>query len=188
MTRRLPHIPLRRPIFVGCEGASEASYAALLQDLANEAALPVHLRIVDLGLGAGDPLARIEMAVRHINQQRQKRLAPVASFTFLDADQAEGDPLRAERARRLAVDNDIRIIWQQPCFEALLLRHLPGRAAHRPPDTAGALRALEREWADYRKPTSRVDLARRVNLDAVLRAAGVEPELAILLRALGLLT
>ena len=106
---------------------------------------------------------------------------------MLDEDQAERDPQRADRARRLAAESDITIIWQRPCFEAVLLRHLPDRAAHRPPDTQGALRALEREWLGYEKPLERAALARRLDLDAVLRVAAVEPELASLLRVLGLL-
>lgn len=31
--RRAPYIPLRRQIYIGCEGASEVSYAAFLRDL-----------------------------------------------------------------------------------------------------------------------------------------------------------
>jgi hypothetical protein len=185
--RRSPQIELRRQIYVGCEGASERAYAALLQDLARAAALPIYLKIEELGPGAGDPLARIEMAVRRIDHQRRKRTTPVASFAFLDEDQALRDPQRAGRARRLAAENDITIIWQSPCFEAVLLRHLPDRSTHRPPDTPGALWALEREWPDYRKPMDRATLARRLDLGAVRRAAAVEPELARFLRVLGLL-
>ncbi len=188
MRRRLPpHIPVRRQIYIGCEGASEVGYAAVLQDLANAASLPVYLKIEELGPGAGDPLARIEMAVRRIELQRRKRTTPSASFALLDADQAVRDPQRADRARRVAEENGIAIIWQRPCFEAVLLRHLPDRTTHRPPATSRAIQALEREWPDYAKPLERAALARRLDLDAVLRAATVEPELAALLRVVGLL-
>jgi hypothetical protein len=186
--RRKPHIPLRRLIYIGCEGASEAGYAAFLQDIAIATGLHVHLKIEELGPGAGDPLARIEMAVRRIQLQRRKRIAPVASFAFIDEDQAKRDPQRADRARRLAADNDLVIIWQRSCFEAFLLRHLPQRATHRPPDTLGAHQALEREWPNYQKPLDRATLARHLDFGAVLRAAAVEPELAALLRVIGLLT
>jgi hypothetical protein len=43
--RRPPRIPLRRQIYVGCEGASERAYAAFLQDLALAASLPIYLNI-----------------------------------------------------------------------------------------------------------------------------------------------
>jgi len=187
MRRRTPLIPLRRPIYIGCEGASEVGYAALLQDLANEAGSSVFLKIEELAPGAGDPLARINMAVRRIDILRRKRTAPDASFVFLDDDQNAREPERADRARRMAGDYGIKIIWQIPCFEAVLLRHLPDRAARRPPDTPEAQRALEREWLDYRKPMSRTLLGRRIDLPAVRRAAAVEPERAGLLRCIGLL-
>jgi hypothetical protein len=184
--RRSPQIPLRRQIYVGCEGASERAYAAFLQDLARAASLPIYLNIEELAPGAGDPLARIERAVRSIELQRRKRLAPAASFVLLDEDQALRDRQRADLARRLAEDKGITIIWQNPCFEAVLLRHLPDRSTHRPPDTPSALRALEREWPGYRKPMDRAALARRLDFDAVVRVSGVEPRLAELLRVVGL--
>jgi hypothetical protein len=158
-----------------------------LQDFVRAAALPVYIKIEELGPGAGDPLVRIELAVRRIDLQRRKRTAPAASFVLLDDDQVERDPKRANLARRIAADNAVTIVWQRPCFEAVLLRHLPNRATHRPPDTQGAQRALEREWPDYQKPMQRAELAKRLDLAAVLRAAAVEPELAVLLRTLGLL-
>ena len=185
--RRPPHIPQRRPVYIGCEGASEASYAGLLQDMLRDGDLAVHLAIEELGPGAGDPLARIDMAVRRLAHLRRTRTAPAERFALLDADQAARDLQRAERARRLAADNNITIIWQDPCFEAVLLRHLEGHATRRPPDTPEAERALVRAWPEYRKPMPRAGLARRIDRASVLRAAAVEPELEALLGCLGLI-
>jgi hypothetical protein len=185
--RRPPFIPLRRPVYIGCEGASEVGYAGFLQDLLRDADLPVHLHIDELGPGTGDPLSRIEMAVLRLRQLQRKRSAPPERFALLDSDQAERDPQRAERAMRLAADNDITIVWQRPCFEAVLLRHIEGRAGHRPPDSPGAIRALEREWPGYAKPMTRANLARRIDRAAVLRVAVVEPDFEALLRCIGLL-
>ena len=187
MTRRPSYIPLRRLVYIGCEGASEVSYAGLLQDLLRDADLPVHLVVEELGLGAGDPLARIEKAVRRLAHLRETRTVPAERFALLDSDQAIRDPQRAERARCVAADNNITIVWQHTCFEAVLLRHLQGCAMRQPPDTPEAGRALLREWPDYQKPMTRTALARRLDLAAVLRAAAVEPELEILLRCLGLI-
>jgi hypothetical protein len=187
MTRRPSYIPLRRPVYIGCEGASEVSYAGLLQDLLRDADLPVHLVVEELGPGAGDPLARIEMAVRRLAHLRKTRTVPAERFALLDSDQAIRDPLRADRARRVAADNDITIVWQHTCFEAVLLRHLQGCATRQPPDSPEAGRALLREWPEYQKPMTRAALARRLDLAAVLRAAAVERELEILLRCLGLM-
>lgn len=185
--RRAPFIPLRRPVYIGCEGASEVGYAGFLQDLLREARVSVHLHIDELGPGTGDPLSRIEMAVLRLKQLQVKRSAPAERFALLDFDQAERDPHRAERASKLAADNEITILWQHPCFEAMLLRHLVGKTGNRPPDTLGAIRALEREWVGYEKPMTRASLARRIDRAAVLRAAGVEPDLAALLRCIGLI-
>lgn len=185
--RRPPFIEQRRPVYVGCEGASEAGYAGLLQDLIRDAGVPVHLHIDELGPGTGDPLSRIEMAVLRLKQLERKRSAPRDRFALLDSDQAERDPQRAERAIRLAAEYGITIVWQHPCFEALLLRHLEGKAGNRPPDTPGAIRALQREWAGYAKGTKRADLAHRIDYAAVVRAAVVEPDLAVLLRCIRLL-
>ncbi|KGD92087.1 hypothetical protein [Rhizobium sp. YS-1r] len=185
--RRPPYITLRRPVYIGCEGQSEVGYAGLLQDLIRDANLPVHLHVDELGPGTGDPLSRIEMAVLRLKLLQRKLSAPVERFALLDFDQAERDPQRAERTRKLAVNNGITIIWQRPCFEAVLLRHLEGKAGHRPPDTAGAIKALEKEWPEYKKPMTRANLARRIDRPAVLRAAGVETELQALLRCIGVL-
>ncbi|SOE97678.1 RloB-like protein [Burkholderia sp. D7] len=188
MTRRRPaHRPLKQQIYVGCEGASEASYAALLQDFITQAGLPFYLKIDDLGRGAGDPLARVEMAVIRIAQQTKKRTAPDACFLLLDTDQVALDLQRAERARRMAADNNITLVWQDPCFEAVLLRHLPNRAALRPHDSKRAEDALVRDWPDYQKPMPRARLAQRIDMEAVTRAAAAEPDLARLLSALGLI-
>lgn len=184
---RRPTIPQRKPIYIGCEGASEVGYVSVLDDFVRAANLPLHLIIQELAPGAGDPLARVELAVSRIKAISRTRIPPVERFVLLDTDQAVAEPDRAERARRLAHENKINIIWQAPCFEAVLLRHLPGRTNHQPPDTARAQTAINREWPGYRKPMTRTQLATRIDLDALQRVAGVEPELASLFRCIGIL-
>jgi hypothetical protein len=71
--RRPPFIELRRPVYIGCEGASEVGYVGFLQDLIRNANLPVHLHVDELGPGTGDPLSRIEMAVLRLKQLERKR-------------------------------------------------------------------------------------------------------------------
>lgn len=181
MTKRRPFIPPRRPVFVGCEGESEASYIRLLQDLINADGVAIHLIIENLGIGASEPQTRIELAVRKLEQLRRTRTVPRDRFVLLDHDQAEVNPQRTGAARRLAEEHHIRIIWQRPCFEALLLRHLPDCATRQPPTSADADRALRKEWPEYLKPMTRHELARKIDRDAVLRAAAVEQELRLLL-------
>ena len=149
--RRPPSIPERRLVFIGCEGESEVAYAGLLQDMLREAGVHVHLVVRNLGRGAGDPLARVQLAVQRLEQLRRTRIAPPERFILLDGDRAARDSARASCARRLAAQEDIAILWQKPCFEALLLRHLPDCTTRRPLDTPEAVRVLNREWPGYNK-------------------------------------
>jgi hypothetical protein len=184
MKSRRSFIPQRKPIFIGCEGESEQGYAGFLQDLIFEAGLHVHLNIEVLK--AGDPLARIELAICKLAQLRKTRGTFTEKFIFLDTDQLAASADRAHRARTLAAANGIRIVWQEPCFEGLLLRHFAGRAAHRPPTNQATQDAILREWAQYQKPMSRAELARKINREGVIRAAGVEDDLMTLLQCIGL--
>jgi len=183
-SRRRPYIEQRRPVFIGCEGASEARYLALLQSILLDDGLPVHLEIHELGRGAGDPLARVGLAVQRLERLRRKKYAPSQRFLMLDADQAEGE--RTDKARQLALEWKITVVWQRPCFEAVLLRHLPECATRQPPDTDGAERALAREWPEYRKPMASAALSRKIDREAIARVATVEPELREMLVCLGL--
>jgi len=188
MTTRRPFIPPRRPVFIGCEGESEVGYVGLLQDLLHAQEIAVHLIVENLGIGASEPQTRVELAVRKLEQLRRTRTAPKDRFVLLDHDQADVNPQRTEVARRLAHDNGIQIVWQRPCYEAVLLRHLPQCAARRPPTSLEADRALKREWNEYQKPMSRFELTRMIDRDGVLRAAAVEHELSLLLTCIALVS
>lgn len=185
MRTRRPIIPQRKPIFIGCEGESEQGYAGRLQDLVAQQGLHVHLNIEVLR--AGDPLARLELAARKLAHLRRTRGTFADKFVLLDTDQLALSPTRALQARAFAAANDIRIVWQEPCFEAMLLRHLPGRTERRPPNNQATQTALLQDWPGYRKPMSRSELASRLDLDSVVRAAGVEDDLSVLLRCIGLI-
>ncbi len=186
MKRRAPHRPQRVPIFIDCEGESEVSYVALLATFARDSSLPVHLHAEHL-TGAGDPLSRVERALQRLQHIATRRGPFRHRFILMDDDQVAKSPDRANRARALALQNGIQLIWQQPCHEAFLLRHHAGCDTHRPPDSANAGRALEKEWPQYRKPMAAIDLRVRMDIEAVYRVARVEPEFAALLRAIGLI-
>lgn len=187
MSRRPPHIPQRTPVFVGCEGESEVAYLALLQDFALENGAHVHVHIEPLTPGAGDPLARVERAIARLERLRGRRTPFAHKFILLDSDQLQLNRGRADRARREAQAAGLTMIWQDPCHEALLLRHLEGRADRRPMTSPDALQALQRDWADYRKPMTRHDLRQRLDLEAVRRAGVGNSDLARLLEVLGLI-
>ncbi len=185
MKTRRPFILQRKPVFIGCEGESEQGYAGFLQDLIHEAELNVHLNI-EL-LKAGDPLARIELAIRKLDQLRKTRGTFNDRFVFLDTDQLALSADRAHRARELAIANNIKVVWQDPCFEAVLLRHFVGKTTHRPPTNQAVEDAIRREWPEYQKPMSRAELAKKIDREAIARAAEVEDDLMALLQCIGLM-
>jgi hypothetical protein len=187
MRMRRSIIKPKTPIFMGCEGESEQAYGQLLNDLLQAEGHPVHLQVVNLSPGAGDPVARLRRAAQEIARRRQRRSDFARRAVLLDLDQVQNDNQRRQQAEQLANQLDIRIIWQEPCHEALLLRHLNGFAQHRPPSTPAAAVALNGVWPQYAKPMTKILLARRIGLADVRRAANVEPALAAFLRDVGLL-
>jgi len=187
MSRPRAYIPQRKPVFLGCEGKSEQAYGQLLNDLLRQNDRPFYLDIVNLNPGAGDPVSRIRRAQQEIAHISQRRSQFLFRWVLMDSDQVANDRSRRNDAERLAEQTGIRIIWQEPCHEALLLRHLDGCNARRPPTSATAEDALRSEWPEYRKPMTKVGLARRITLDGVQRAAAEEPQLYEFLRDITLL-
>ena len=183
---RRPIIKAKRPIFLGCEGKSEQAYGQLLNDLLQAEGCPIHLEVVNLGLGAGDPIARLRRATQEIARRRQRRSEFARRAVLLDLDQVQYDNQRRQQAEQIANQQDIRIIWQEPCHEALLLRHLDGFAQHRPPSTPTSAIALKAAWPQYAKPMTKILLSRRIRRADIQRAAGVEPALAAFLHDIGL--
>ncbi len=175
MTRRRSIIAQRKPIFLGCEGESEQAYGQVLNDLVREKHF--HLEVVNLSPGAGDPITRLRKADREITRRRQRRSEFLLRAVLMDSDLVDRDVQLRWQAEQFAKSLRIRIIWQEPCHEAFLLRHLDRFAQNRPPTSTSAEAALKVAWPDYHKAMTKMQLARRIDLDAVRRAACVEPAL-----------
>jgi len=187
MSRRRPFRLQRVPIFIGCEGESERGYVAFLGRLVKEVGLAVHLDPVVLQPGGGDPLAIVERAVLRLSERRRKRQTGYAAqFVMLDRDKWGQARARDAQIAGVAARAGMTLIWQDPCHEAVLLRHLDACVALRPPTTPAAEAALRQRWADYSKPMDGARLSRRLDHAAVLRVIAVEPELEILIAAIGL--
>lgn len=185
--RRLsrPMVPQRRRVFLGCEGESERGYGARLQQLLNAEGISVHLDLVLLQPGSGDPLELVKKAKRHIETDRTRRVPYAVRALLLDADRREGDPIRDRQATALATAATLHLIWQEPCHEALLLRHLKGCENLRPSASAQAIAELKRRRPDYIKGMSAARLADWIGADEVRRAMRVEGLLAAFLTAIG---
>ncbi len=180
-------IPKRRRIFVAGEGASETSFLAAVQEIANDA-LGAHVANVHLvreDLKGGDPLSMVKKAVGAAKKDAASRGAHRSRWAFLDADRT--GPVRAAVEAILAPAG-IRLVLQNPCFEGLLLRHFVGRERAMPPTCANAEAALRTLWPTYRKPPTMRDIRDRVGAED-LRRYGVmaAADYACFLREIGLL-
>jgi hypothetical protein len=169
MTRR--KIPQKHRVFVGCEGASEIGYVTFLNGLFPHC----HFDTLDLG-EAGDIFECIKESTKYINNCRIKREPYERRFIFLDSDTI-GSQHDQQRAEQLATYNNIDIIWQDPCHEALLLRHFDGQQNSQPPDCASAERNLRRHWPDYEKGLASQKIRKKLTKEHVIRAARAEPHL-----------
>ena len=185
MRRRRATIPARTRIFLGCEGESEQGYGALLTRLAEEAGLHLAIHSVLLRPGGGDPLDLVTLAVELSRRAESTRGAFATKAVLLDRDKLGITPERDQRLFPLAAANGLRLIWQNPTHEALLLRHLAGCHQLRPQTAALALAELARRWADYRKPMSAVRLSTRLGIAEIRRVCAVEESLQEFLRECG---
>ena len=171
MKRRRATIPVRRRIFLGCEGESEQAYGALLARLADNSGLHLAFRAELLRPGGGDPLALVSLAADLCHRAELKRGSFAIKAILLDSDKLGLTPERDRELYPIANVNGFRLIWQNPTHEAFLLRHLPGCHALRPPTPAISSTQLRQQWAEYEKPMSALRLSTRIGIEE-LRAAG----------------
>lgn len=178
--------PQRKRLFVGCEGESERGYAALLQRFADVEGLLVHIDPVLLQPSGGDPCALVERARALLGQREQRHGESYAErFVLLDGDKVGQTPQRDARARIIAEQAGFQLVWQEPCHEALLLRHLDNCTDLRPPTTPLAIQQLTQRWPDYRKGMAAVRLGDRIDLAGAKRVAQNDAAVAALLAAIG---
>ncbi|MGO8756997.1 MAG: hypothetical protein ACLQG3_02620 [Terracidiphilus sp.] len=168
-------IPQRTRVYLGCEGQSEQSYGKRLNAIADALGLPLFLDC-DV-LGGGDPLFLVELAVRHIHERVTKRGAFLHRAIVLDADKLGNAPERDARVASLAQKHRIHLIWQYPCHEGFLLRHLPNQGTMRPQTAELALEALKTIRPEYRKGAPAVELASWIDAKALRQAVTVEADL-----------
>lgn len=176
----------RTRIYLGCEGESERSYGKRLNEIADAAGLSLFLDCDVLQPGGGDPLALVQLAVKHIGEKTSKRGAFAYRAVLLDKDKLGQTPDRDRQIPALVNRHRLCLIWQDPCHEAFLLRHLGYQTTTHPPGSELALQALKRHWPEYRKGMAAVELATRIDLSAIERVASVEAEFRSFLRQIGM--
>ena len=173
----------RKRIYLGCEGPSEQFYGKRLNEIADAAGLSLFLDC-DV-LGGGDPLALIRLSVKRIHEKVKKRGTFAYRAILLDRDRLGQAHSRDRQIPTLLNAHKLCLIWQDPCHEGFLLRHLAERTAMRPPTSDLAAQALLRLWPEYRKGMPASELAARIDQMAIERAASAEPDLLTFLRAIG---
>jgi hypothetical protein len=81
----------------------------------------VHLHVVLLQPGDGDPLALVKLAQKRIAEgERKSESLYVHRAVLIDADRLGQSPLRDAQIAPIAHAAHIQVIWQRPCHEALL--------------------------------------------------------------------
>ena len=182
MTRRL-----RKVFFVACEGESEQGYAKLLKRFANNSGR--HIQIDTKLMKTSNPKKLVQLACRAIGRRKQ-RDSLAGKFLMLDTDQMiGGKPDFDHEIHKEAKSVGLILIWQDKCFESVLLRHFEGHENDSPATSKEALKKLQKVWPQYSKGMSGKDLEQRITLADVQRAAKspLNEDLRILLKTLDLL-
>ena len=171
----------RRVIFIGVEGKSDQAFVRFLGRCCEEAGLHLHLEVKS-GNG-GDSVAVVEEAARHLRRSGKSNIPD--RLVLLDRDRIEQDLQAGRDARAVASREKLKIIFQEPNLEGLLIRLHPGQENRR--IAAGkAMAELRKVWPEYSKQLTADQLSQRFTLSDVQRAAQCDSELQRLLEVLGL--
>ena len=180
MPRRITR---RKRIFFACEGESEQSYGTLLHRLIEQEGR-LHIEAVIPHGAGGDPLAIVERSVRSLQSRENRGSRYLAKAILLDADKLGENPQRDRQIDALADRHGLHIIWQRPCHEAFLLRHVPGHQSLRPATSKEAYERLIAVWRGYRKGAATALLLSYIGLDGIALACKEERELQRFLQAI----
>lgn len=173
----------RQRIFFGCEGQSEQAYAALLQKINDGRRRDLYFATTVLS--GGDPLTLVNRA--RITIEKIERTKEPFDFRalLLDTDLQTGNLKNSQLSIELAAEIGLRLIWQEQCHEAFLLRHLQGCAKSRPKTTTEAIAKLKMKWPVYKKNMTSLNLRSKITFEGVVQASTVETALGEFLLEIG---
>ena len=182
MPRRRPVEP-RRVIFIGVEGETDQSFAQFLQFCCNRDGLHLHLK-VETGSG-GDSVSVVRQAARRLTRKFDKRDIS-HSLVLLDRDRYTQDVQAGRDAQAVASKSKLKIIFQNPNLEGLLLRLHQGHE-NRQIVAGDSITELRKVWPEYSKSSLTADqLKQRFTVSDLRRAARYDEGLRRLLDVLGL--
>ncbi len=173
--------PERQRVFIGCEGDSERGYGRLLSDLLKEEKLPFHIDTQPFPRSGGNPLMLMRLAKERIEKQISLGKPPyIAHAVFFDIHSAT--KAQIIQANKIAEKENIISVWQEPCYEGLLLLHTGARTKKLPTSPAEAKHRLVKQWGHYEKGMSAMQLSKHIGLQDIIHAAKLCEGLAKLLK------
>ena len=174
---------IKRPVYVACEGKSEAGYIRWLNRMADDQDVPVALTAHDMKGGA--PAAIADRATRFLRGSIGGPRTYRGKYLFLDSDLAVNSRQELDRAVQIAERHSFGVVWQQICHECFLLKHF-SQTERLSPSTADACsRALLGVWPAYRKGLDATEYERQLSLEHLARARGNLPDLDAFLNDIG---
>lgn len=187
MHRRRPLVQPRRVIFIGVEGKNDRAFAQFLQVCCDEEGRHLHVAIKTGNGGDSVHVVKetIRQTIRHLTRHPGKQDIS-AKLVLLDGDRIEQDRQARRDAKAVASESGLKIIFQNPNLEGLLLRLHQGheRRQIKPGDS---MTELQKVWPEYRKSSLTADrLRKRFDVSDVRRAAKYDDDLRTLLNVLGL--
>ena len=177
MPRRAP----RTVVFVWVEGKSDQAFARFLERCFNKDGMRLHLDPKQAG--GGDTLAVVETAIRYL-KRRGSRNYYHQKIVLLDKDRIGEDKRHGRDALAKAKKHRLKLIFQDPNLEGLLLRLHYGneRKEYQPQETE---RKLKQSWSKYDKSNlSAKQLCEHFTIADVHRAAKYDPQLQRLIAIL----
>ncbi len=179
---------VRKRIYVAGEGLSEFGYTALLQSFADSNSLSVCLVKARFhkAKGGGDPLAILKRAILKAKEAERGGSGLLRrKYLFVDRDTLGINVARDQEMLALAGSEGFTLVWQAPCFEGFLLRHLEGCLELNPATCGDANSLLKGKLGSYKKGLSAHELRKCISLDDIVRAASKNPGLKDLLVEIG---
>lgn len=168
---------------MGVEGKSDRAFVQFLRQCCDEMGLHVHLDVKP-GNG-GDSVDVVEAAGRRLRSHPGRREIK-HRFVLLDSDRIRQDRQAGRDAFERARKWGLKLVFQNPNLEGLLLRLHEGHE-QRSIGSEVAARELRKQWPEYEKASLSADrLKQRFALQDLQRAARHDQEFRKLLQVLGL--
>jgi len=174
---------IKKRYFLAVEGQSEQSFVRWIQALADER-LSIHLDTYPLGGGGFSSM--LKDAVHWHAKEAKSKGAYRQRFLIVDADRADVQDWSLDKLRKEAAKQNFIVIVQRPNHEGLLYRMAPGKE-NDVPSASMAKTKLRKFWPDYEKPVNAQALERHFSLADLMRVAGADPDLTVLLARIGLI-